>query len=284
MIFKYRIVKNFTPNDKIFLENLGISIKLGWDVFEINEVKSEVLNHLKAYFGNEWEDISQRLITYSNKEVSHAEHLYVYAKKYLGYAKPDVEEEVETFEPPFDIYPYYKDVFEVFATDESYGLLRGKQIGNYQLKGKVKWGKSAIGSAHYINDAFFVKEKVYNTFLKPLNIESCPVIDYKTKKKMDGVVQILQQGISASPLQIVPEDCKEIISIPQWGIQKYILRDDIPYPRFKDSPGDYDFFYTQEHFGSGGLTQRGTIISQKFYEILKKNNIKGLNFHPLITQ
>lgn len=52
----------------------------------------------------------------------------------LGYAKPDDESIVDEYEYPFDLYPYYKGVFEIINTDKQFGILRGNQIGYYSLE------------------------------------------------------------------------------------------------------------------------------------------------------
>lgn len=73
----------------------------------------------------------------------------------------------------------------------------------------------------------------------------------------------------------------EIESVANWGINIYILKGAGFYPDFKSSPGNLDFFATKEYFGAGGFTVRATIISQKFYQLLVKNKVKGLSYEPM---
>ncbi|MDO4729436.1 MAG: hypothetical protein Q4B43_10600 [Bacteroidota bacterium] len=241
----------------------------------------ERLDKVKQILGNEWRDYCFANMEFTEEERSSAPYLYVFANHYLGYAQPDTQKEVDDFPYPFDVYPYYKGVFEILNTDENYGVLRGRQIGNYKLKNEPKWGKNAIGSIHYADDSLFVPPQIYKDVFAPLGILSKPVIDYKTQKPLLNVVQLLPQGISKSPLQLSEKYIRLTEHIEKWGITKFVLRDDMPYPVFLENNNTEDFFYTQEYFGSGGFTERGMIISQKLYQILKKNKIKGLNYVPL---
>jgi len=279
MNVKIRVVKDFNKEEQLKLKELGIQVETGWDAFEIDE-KNPIISNVKSIFDRNWDSIIQREASFSEKDRTLAPYLNIWSNKMLGYAKPDVEDEVDGYSYPFDIYPYYKDIFEVENTDENYGLLRGKQIGLYSLEGEPKWGKNGIASANYIEDAFFVTPEIYESIFKPLNINYLPVLNYKTGKNLKTVVQLLQQGISQSKLNINNSQIKEAITVKKWDLRKYILKNDDYYPSFINSPEGLDFFYTQEYFGDGGYNQRNTIISQKLYQILKNNHIKGLTYYP----
>lgn len=276
MKISYRFVAEFPvlkragfeiPDDSIYFIVQGDDIRL---------------EKVKQLLGEEWQDCCLASTQFTEKELHSASYLRIFAKHYLGYAQPDTQKEVDFFEYPFDIYPYYKGVFEIANTDEEYGLLRGRQIGSYQIKGLPKWGKNKIGSLHYAEDAFFVPTEVYQEIFEPLKISYKAVLDYKTKKELFNIVQLLPQGISKSPLNLSKNYLKSEEKIEKWNLTKYLLRGDMPHPDFLEETNTFDFFYTQEYFGSGGLTQRNTIISKKLYQILKKNAIKGLIFRPLL--
>jgi hypothetical protein len=61
------------------------------------------------------------------------------ASKKLYYSQSeDINEEIEEdgeleYPYPFDIYPYFRDVYEVSGTSHDYGMLCGKQIDCYAL-------------------------------------------------------------------------------------------------------------------------------------------------------
>ncbi|MFV0305328.1 MAG: hypothetical protein ACK5IC_07605 [Moheibacter sp.] len=275
----YRFSKHFSADDVSFMKNNGYNVNSGFDVVLIPKEDSNFLK-IKDRFGDD--GLAMPEITYTKKELESASFLKIYAKKYLGYAKPDDEDEVDDFEYPFDIYPYYKGVFEIAKTDPEYGVLRGRQIGNYQMKGKPKWGTSQIASLWGAEDSFFTTPEVYQEVFKPLGIQSIPVINYSNKEIQTEIVQILQQGVSKSKLNITNHHIKEAITVQNFGITKYVMDGGVPPPAFVDSPRDMDFFYTQEYFGSGGFTQRSTIISNKLYNILQEKKIKGLNYAPLM--
>lgn len=280
MRIRFRVVKCFNKLEQENLARLGINVAEGWDVFEIGENNLN-FEPIKNLFHKDWDNIAQKKAYFSEKDRALAPYLNIYANKMLGYAKPDDESIVDKYEYPFDIYPYYKGVFEIINTNKQFGILRGNQIGYYSLEDEPNWRGNEIASANNIEDAFFVKPEVFEKIFRPLNIKSLPVINYKTQTKLENVVQIVQQGISQSHLMINKTQIKEKTLFKNWEIDKYVLRNDSYYPSFDSSPGEFDFFYTHEYFGTGGLTQRNTIISKKLYHILKINHIKGLNFYPM---
>lgn len=283
MRIKIRVVKDFSIEELDKLDKLGIKVNLGWDDFEINDNDPKIHNIQDILNESEWENISETKASFSESDRENAPFLNIYSNKMLGYAKPDGDEvEVDNFPYPFDLYPYYKGVVEIANTDNTFGMLPGKQIGLYSLDGEAKWGKKDIASANFIEDIFFVKPEIYEEIFRPLNIKSLPVLNYKTKEPLKSVVQIVQQGISPYKLNINDKKhIKEVIYIEQWDLKKIVLRADTYYPSFINTPQNIDFFYTQEYFGDGSDNQRNTIISQKLYQILKKYNIKGLNYYPM---
>lgn len=280
MRIRFRVVKSFNKLEQENLARLGINVAEGWDVFEIGENNLN-FEPIKNLFHKDWDNIAQKKAYFSEKDRALAPYLNIYANKMLGYAKPDDESIVDKYEYPFDIYPYYKGVVEIINTNKQFGILRGNQIGYYSLEDEPNWRGNEIASANNIEDAFFVKPEVFEKIFRPLNIKSLPVINYKTQTKLENVVQIVQQGISQSHLMINKTQIKEKTLFKNWEIDKYVLSGDSYYPSFDSSPGEFDFFYTHEYFGTGGLTQRNTIISKKLYHILKINHIKGLNFYPM---
>jgi len=275
-----RVFKDFSENDKVELAKIGIKIDVGFDAFEIPEHEYEKVLFIKKCL----KDASyQKRVNFSNDDLDNSDYLDMDARRLLGYPEPDSceRDEVDSFEYPFDIYPYYKDVFSVIDTDPDYGMLKGEQIGSYQLKGEPKWGKAVIGSYHFIYDTFFVTPNIYNLIFKPLGIECRPVINYRTKGILQNVLQLVSQGVAKSKLNLTEDYVDEVIVIKKWNLEKYMLKPDETRPNFLSEPGDYDFFSTQEYFGAGGITQRLSIISNRLYKILKKNKIKNLLFTPL---
>ena len=178
MKVKVRIVENFSTIQQSKLEALGIKVKAEWDAFMI-DVDNSIIEQVLKIVDN---SIIQRVAVFTETDRNNSPFLNIRSNKILGYAKPDEEDEVDAFPYPFDIYPYYKDVFEIVNTDPNYGMLRGKQVGSYSLSGEPKWGKKHIASAHYIEDSFFTTPEVYQTVFQPLGIKCLPVFNYKTKK------------------------------------------------------------------------------------------------------
>jgi hypothetical protein len=219
MKVKIRVVKSFSRKEQIELEKIGINIKLDWDAFEVDADDLNVSKIQNILSNSDWNSISQQEASFSEKDRTDAPYLNIYSNKMLGYAKPDDEDEVDNYLYPFDIYPYYKGVFEVANVDDNYGLLRGRQIGLYSLNGEPKWGNKDIASANNIEDTFFVKPEIYKEIFEPLNIKCLPVLKYKTLELLKTVVQIVQQDVSRSKLDISEEQTKEIIYVEN-GRQK----------------------------------------------------------------
>lgn len=270
-----------------FFAKLSVLKQVG---FELSDDYSPVivqgndprLDKIKEELGADWRDYCLASTTFTDKELASAAYLHVTAKHYLGYAQPDTQKEVDAFEYPFDDYPYYKGVFDIVNTDANYGVLRGQQIGSYQMLANPKWGRHQIGSLHYADDALFVPKAVYQQVFASLGILQQPVLDYRTKKELPDVVQLLPQGISKSPLNLSHHHLQSQETIALWGVTRYLLKGDVPYPVFENESNTDDFFYTQEYFGSGGSTSRDLIISQKLYQLLKDHKIRGLRFEPLL--
>lgn len=276
MKVKYRVVKDFERADTVKLKALGIEVEEGFDAFVI-DIDHPDLNTVKAIIGDEWDESVSYETEFSEDDRRNAPYLHVYPQKMFGYPQP--ESSKEPF--PFDQYPYYKEVFEIENTDAEYGVLKGKQIGSFRFKKEPAWGSSAIGSAFWIQDFIFVKPDVYARVFAPLNINSLPAVEYKTKKALKSIVQLVPQGMSNAELDIKAEKIDETEEVDSWGIRKYILNAAGYYPGFKSDPGDLDFFVTREFFGSGGQTDHAVIISQKLYRLLVESGIKGLEYEPM---
>ncbi|SHG09678.1 hypothetical protein [Pedobacter caeni] len=276
MKVRYRVFKDFNQEEVEKLRTLGIDVVPGFDAFLL-DVDHARLGVVKKIIAEEWDHAISLETEFSEEDRRNSSFLHVYPAKLIGYPQP----ESAGYEFPFDLYPYLKDVFEIENKDPEFGLLKGKQIGSYQLKKEPHWGSSSVGSAFWIQDSIFVRPEIYKTIFQPLGIKSMPVLEYKTKRELKKVLQILPQGISNADLDINNHHVNEIEKVEQWGINKYILKGEGFYPDFKSAPGDLDFFMTKEHFGGGGFTVRAIIISQKLYRLLEQNKIKGLNYEPM---
>lgn len=264
------------------MENLGITVKEGCDAYVAYRGTNE-FETLKAFFGKNWRDDVTIDTDFTESERAESAFLSIGAAKMLGYPQPedyDEDEGEEEPEYPFDIYPYYENVFEVAGTSPDYGMLRGKQIGNFSFLGEPRWGKSGIGSIFWSGDNFFVTPEAYHAIFEPLTIASRPVLKYKTKQPLKTVLQIIPQGAAKAKL-IIPEELVEETSIiPEWNMTKCILKRQGYYPSFETNPGDYDFFESKEYFGPGGVTEKELFISQRLYQQMKAHNIKGLKYYP----
>lgn len=283
MRINYQFFKNFNRRDVLELEHIGIKVDEGCDAFVVYE-DEEKFELVKKYFGEKWKDKVTVIDTdFTEKERNTSAYLSIATSKMLGYPQPEEWDEDEgEKEPayPFNIYPYFENVFEVANTSRDYGMLRGTQTGDFSLLGEPKWGKSNVGSIFWCGDALFSTPDIYKKVFAPLGIKSRTVLGYGNQKPLTTIVQLLPQGISDSKLIFKPEQIGEPIFIPEWNITKYTLYYKGFFPSFEKHPGKYDFFVSQEYFGSGGVNEKTVFISQKLYQLLKENNVKGLEYYP----
>ena len=112
-----------------------------------------------------------------------------------------------------------------------------------------------------------------------MGIECRKVLGYGNQKPLTTIVQLVPQGVSKSKL-LFKEENFVIEDIPEWNLKKYCHNGKGFYPSFESNPGDYDFFVSQELFGTGGMNLKENFISQKLYQLLKKHGVKGLKYYP----
>jgi hypothetical protein len=281
MRVNYRFFNNFSKKDVADLRQIGIKVDEGCDAFVVYE-DEEKFELIKNYFGDKWkEKVSVTDTDFTEKEKSESLFLSIGTHKILGYPQPEEWDEGETEPPyPFNIYPYFQNVFKVANTSPDYGMLRGKQIGSFSFLGEPKWGKSSIGSIFWCGDAYFATSDIYKQIFEPLGIKSKAVLGYGNQELLKTVVQLLPQGVSESKLIIKEDQILERSDVPEWNLRKYVLNGKGFFPSFEKDPGNYDFFVSQEYFGSGGVNEKTVFISQKLYLLLKKHNIKGLKYYP----
>lgn len=279
MKVKYRFFKNFSTKEVSELKNIDIAVNLGPDAFYFYENNEKDLE-LRSIFGVNYQDyITVDKTEFTEKERSNSSYLGIRSKKILGYPQP---EEIDYASYPFNIFPYLQGTFKISYINENYGVIRGEQIGNISLLKEPKWGNNDIGAIFWLEDLFFTTPKVYDLIFKPLNIKCRKVENYNDKIPLTTIVQLLPQGISCSKLNINDNNIDEKEYVSEWNIVRYHLNNKGFFPSFEGSPGEFDFFITQENFGSGHANYKEIIISQKLYQILKENNIKGLEYSPMM--
>lgn len=272
-----------------FFAKLSVIRKAGFDLPDNSQyfiVQGDDIrfDKLKKLLGDEWRNYCIVNTEFTEKERGSAPYLSIRASKILGYAQPEDTYEEEECLPeypyPFDVYPCFKDVYEVAATSSNYEMLRGEQTGSFLLSGEPKWGKACIGSVFDVADIFFTTPDIYIKIFKPLGIECRQVLAYRNQKPLKTVVQLVSQGIAESKL-ILEESCiTEKHFINEWNMTKYMLNGESFAPAFETSPGNFDFFVSQEYFGSGGVNENEVFISQRLYQVLKENRVKGLSYCP----
>ena len=286
MRIHYRFFENFDKKGVADLGKIGIKVEEDCFAFVLYEDDPK-FELVKQYFGKNWrENVSIIDTDFTESERANSPYLGIWATKRLGYPKPedwydddDEEDKEPTAPPPYKNDAYLYNVFEIDKVSEMYGVLRGKQTGYLSISGEPKWGKSSVGALFWIEDILFTTPEVYEKVFEPLGIKCKKVLGYGNQKPLKTIVQLVPQGVAKSKL-ILDDENIDIEQIQEWNVKRYCLSNQGFYPSFESNAGDYDFFVSQEHFGTGAMNFKENFISQKLYQLLKENNVKGLKYYP----
>ncbi len=184
---------------------------------------------------------------------------------------------------------YFKEVysFEKGCPHCSFGR---EQILPIRLKNNINLGKSDISGIWWIRQ-FIVTEKLKN-IIENANLTGCdfwPVISNKTNMPFEGIYQLKVTAtlppmskttdfyigntveIAGQVLKICPNGCGEQVIRGLSYYDKNVLEN------------LSDFALTYEWLGSGCNRWQNIYISQKAYDIFKKNKIRGVWFEPAIV-
>ena len=129
----------------------------------------------------------------------------------------------------------------------------------------------------WVYDEIFVRREVWQDVFRPLGIDCVPVIHHKKKMELESVVQLKIDEIS--PVQLETDGLEfEVCSVCGKIRYKYVSRGFFP-----EFIGDiaYDIVKTQEFFGTGHSARREIIVSNKVYQIICDNKLKGFDFTPM---
>lgn len=201
--------------------------------------------------------------TFSPEELYSAAWLKVGGAWLYGYPQPEGG------------FGYLTETYNLSAYCASCGQGR-TQKAPFRIRGEPKWGRRHFFQLNWVFDELFVRPGTWETMLRPLGIGSMPVLQHKTGRTLETVLQLV---ISEDPLYdldlgIFPyEDC------PGCGRRKYLPHTRGPFPRsLQYPPNNVHAIKSAQLFGSGAQSFRAVLVSQAVYRTVVNKQLKGLSF------
>ena len=199
-------------------------------------------------------------------------------------------------------YPQPEDDFQyrnfTFNLDDYCPICGIGKIQNnpYRLKNEPKQKNNQFWGLHWEYEPIFVRKETKKILEKECiqGIHFLQPILHKNNKPINDFYQLIIETIlekGFDPYNTNTITCK---LNNEEGLNKnskniYCGRIKYHHPRknsylfgSKIFSSKLDFYISNEYFGSGTGAERINIISRKTYEIIKKNQLKGLTFAPII--
>jgi len=244
------------------LRRLGIDVEQGFVTFEIAESNvswAELEPMLSA-----WQAVDVVTTKFTAAELKNATYLRLAPSWQHGYPQPD------------DDFGYLAASYDLTAYCAECGVEK-RRVAPLRMKGEPKWGKKHILQLNWIFDEFFVLPDVWESTFKPFGVGCVPVLDHRTGKELQTVVQLDITTTAASTLQ-VPEDhpCEPC---PRCGRRKYLPTSKGAFPTLAETPTDH-ILKTKEYFGSGASAWKAVIVSSSLFQQITERKLKGVGFIP----
>lgn len=265
----HRISFNATSEILSTLHSLGIAIEtprsphdtfVSFEVCESNENWHKVKDLLTV-----WKAFDFVSTKYSIRELEYAQFLKLAPSWHCGYPQPE------------DDFGYLNLTYDNSNYCEQCGA-GGIQKSPFRMKREPKWGKRHILQLNWVFDEYFVLPEIWERVFRPFGIECLPVLEHKSGKPFDTVVQIKNDRLATSPLSDMVEYEFEICSVCHRKKYLPITRGMFPHCTEKS---DVHLFRTQEEFGSGASARNAVIVSHVLYKALRDNHVSGVSFVPL---
>ena len=257
-----RIEHNFALNvTKIVSEELlkyGINIEIGFSSFKVDENNKYWVEISAIAKKNNAIDTVKTI--YSAAELKEADYLRLLPTWQYGYPMPTEDNQ------------YLQETYNLDKYCEicGCGLV---QSSPFKLLGEPKWGKKQVLQMYWICDEFFVHTTLWENLFMNLGIEAIPVVNYKTGKSLETLVQLQIPNID-SEINLVSHKYTICSSC---GRKKFIphTRGLFPYPL---NETELNIFKPCNYFGSGNSAHKIILVSSQLYKELSSLNVKGISF------
>ena len=147
------------------------------------------------------------------------------------------------------------------------------------MKGEPKWGKKHVLQLNWIFDEFFVLPDVWESTFEPFDVGCTPVVDHRTGKELQTVVQLDIKTTAASTLQLTEDQPCELCT--RCGRKKYLPISKGLFPSLAETATDH-IQKTQEYFGSGASAWKAIVVSSNLFQRITERKLKGVELIPCI--
>jgi hypothetical protein len=195
---------------------------------------------------------------FTPKELASAALLEMAPSWHHGYPQPEDDYAKRTYDP---------------ATYCAACGLAVRQLVPFRMAREPKWGNRQILQLNWVFDEYFVKADTWELLFKPLGINPLPVINHKTGRPLDTVVQ-LEITARATPINaadLPAEVCAVCNRV------KFMPLTRGPFPHV-ELPARVHIAKTREYFGSGSSGWQAVLVSQSLYRQVREHKLKGVEF------
>ncbi|HET6229657.1 MAG TPA: hypothetical protein VFE05_06205 [Longimicrobiaceae bacterium] len=240
---------------------LGLDVGQGFATFDVDEANPnwEAIARIVA------EHLAVHLVftTFTPAELRAAEFVKIGPDWHHGYPQPE-----DTYrEVTYDLRDYC----------EQCGI-GGVQKAPFRMKSEPKWGKRSLLQLNWVFDEYFVEPSAWETVLKPLGIETQPVLHHRTGKPLDTVLQLTIPKVADAGLKLGDHPHTWCTRCER---KKYLPFTRGCFPSFASDSPSAPIAKTQEWFGSGASASRAVVISKSVYAALSSNRLRGCTYSPL---
>ena len=177
---------------------------------------------------------------------------------------------------PANDFGYLKATYDLSVYCQACGM--GKtQVAPFRMIGEPHWGKKHILQLNWVFDEFFVLPQVWEAVFRPIGIGRSVVLDDRTGKELQNVVQVVIKDVAPSALTMADYPWE---SCGGCGRKKYLPISRGFFPLFVADPAS-QVCRTQEFFGSGSSAWNATVVASDVYRAMQSHKLAGVTFVPL---
>jgi hypothetical protein len=260
----HRISMTVDADVQRYLHRFGVEIKQGSVTFELDE--SSVPWPEFAPILSERCAVDMASTKFTAAELREAAHLEMVPTWHHGYPQP--EDDFEYLEVSYDL--------------ASYCAMCGMgahQVAPLHMKREPRWGKKHILQLNWVYDEYFVLPDIWQSVFKPFGVGCMPVVQHRTGKKLETVVQLDVATTASSPLQLLDDQPSE--RCDHCNRRKYLPICRGAFPEFAELP-DAHILKTREYFGSGASADKGVIVSADLFGKINDLKVRGVGFIPCL--
>jgi len=150
----------------------------------------------------------------------------------------------------------------------------------FRMAGEPRWGRRSATQLNWIFDEYFVRPEIHRSVFQPFGISSIEVIDHKTGRPLQTVVQLGIEYIASVPLAPERDSITAICGV--CGTPRYEPHVKGFFPRFS-GPVQHPLVKSLEFFGSGKSSWHAVLMRSDLYNACLAHEVRGFLFWPSAT-